>query len=261
MKGVQSMTLEKKCLLAPYCSQAGNSEYCHQLCYPFTRLHGETGNGGLIAVANIPPKYRTSTLQNLPFKNDNPQAYAIVTTYGKKIIEKVDEGVGLYLFGVPSKENPKGVGNGKTTAATALIIEYLRQRVILEAKKERPVTDVPAFFMKMAKFQNVYNAQFRGSIDTKEINGDRYYALKQRMVTCDLLVLDDIGLRGITEALQNEIYEIIDERETNCRSTIFTSNVPLDQLNDILGEQIASRIEGMTIPVPFYGKDHRKITL
>lgn len=255
------MTLENTCLLAAYCSQAGNERFCNKFCFPNTRLHGEKGDGGLIVVANIPPKYRTSTIENLPFKEANPKAYAIVKRYAEKVIEKVDEGVGLYLFGVPSQENPKGVGNGKTTAATAIIIEYLRQRTILEAKKKRRIDEVPAFFMKMAKFQNVYNSQFRGSKDVAEMNGDKYQALKQKMIKCDLLVLDDIGLRGTTEALRNEIYEIIDERDTNERATIFTSNVALDRIAELLGEQIASRIEGMTFTIPFYGKDYRRKSL
>jgi DNA replication protein DnaC len=255
------MTLENTCLLAKYCSKAGNPVFCHALCFPYTRLYGENGDGGLLAVANIPKKYRNSTLERLPIKEENPKAFAIVQRYGQKVVEKVDEGVGLYLYGVPSKENPKGVGNGKTTSAIAILLEYLRERTILEAKRERKIEDVPAFFMKMSKFQNIYNSQFRGSNNSQAENGDKYQALKRKMVKCDLLVLDDIGLRGTTEALQNELYEIIDERDTNERATIFTSNVPLDKIAEILGEQIASRIEGMTFGVPFYGKDNRKKSL
>lgn len=126
---------------------------------------------------------------------------------------------------------------------------------------ERQIDNVPAFFMKMAKFQNVYNSQFRGSKDTTESNADHYQSLKRRMIECDLLVLDDVGLRGITETLQNELYEIIDERDTNERATIFTSNVPLDKLGEIMSEQLISRIEGMTVEIPFAGKDNRKKTL
>lgn len=255
------MTFENTCLLAPFCSQAGNERFCNSYCFAHTRLHGENGNGGLLAVANIPTKYKTSTIERLPFKDENPRSYAIVEKFGRTVVEKVDKGIGLYLFGVPSKDNPKGTGTGKTTAATAIIIEYLRQRTMMEAKKERQIEGTPAYFMKMAKFQNIYNSQFRGSREVTEANADKYQSLKKKMTTCDLLVLDDIGLRGTTEALQNEIYEIIDDRDTNERATIFTSNVPLDQLSEILSEQIASRIEGMTFAVPFTGKDNRKKNL
>nr|BDD45008.1 hypothetical protein 3 [Bacillaceae bacterium] len=255
------MTLEKSCLLAPFCSKAGNERFCNAMCFPHTRLHGEKGDGGLLAVANIPSKYRNSTIDNLPFENENPKAFKLIHKYGKNVVNKIDEGIGLYLFGVPSNENPKGTGAGKTTAATAIMIEYLRQRTMLEAKKERPIEFEPAFFMKMAKFQNIYNSQFRGSKDTTDINGDKYAALKRKMMKVDLLIWDDIGLRGVTEALQNEVYEIIDDRDTNEKATIFTSNVPIKNINELLGEQVASRIEGMTFAVPFGGKDFRKKSL
>lgn len=254
-------TLEHKCLLAPLCSKAGNPQYCNSLCFPYTRLHGVNSDGGLLGVANIPAKYKTTTIEKVPFEKENPKAYLIVQKYGAKVIEKVDEGTGLYFFGVPSQENPKGTGTGKTTGAIALMVEYLRQRTILEAKKERSIDSEPAFFMKMAKFQNVYNSQFRGSAETKEANGDKYETLKKKMMKVDLLILDDIGLRGMTEAFINEIYEIIDERDTYERATIYTSNVPSDRIYELLGEQVASRIEGTTHAIPFKGKDNRKKSL
>lgn len=252
------MTLEHKCLLAGQCSKAGDEKFCNPMCYPFTRMHGENGDGGLLAVANIPSKYKTATLQNLPFEDDNPKPYAIVQKYGRTIVDKVDEGVGLYFFGVPSEDNPKGTGTGKTTAAIALIIEYLRHRIIMEVKQERPIDKTPAYFVKMAKFQNTFNKQFRGSKDKTDEHANIYEKLKAKMTEADLLVLDDIGLRGTTEALQNEIYEIIDERETNERATIFTSNTPLDHITDIMSEQISSRIDGMVHGIPFKGIDRRK---
>lgn len=224
--------------------------------YPNTRMFGVNGDGGLLSVAAIPKKYRQATVESLPFEKDNPKALAIVQKYCGNIVENIDNGMGLYLFGVPSQDNPKGTGTGKTTAATAIIHEYLRQRIILELKQERPIHEAPAYFMKMAKFQNVFNSQFRGSPETQAYNSDKYQSVKQRMMKTDLLVLDDIGLRGLTESLQNEVYEIIDERDTNERTTVFTSNVPIDELN--MSEQLLSRIEGMTFAIPFKGKDNRK---
>lgn len=255
------MSFEHSCLLAKFCSKARDKEYCNELCFPQTRLHGINGNGGLIAVANIPERFRTSTIETMPFKEQNSKAYELVLRYADNIVERVESGLGLYLFGVPTEGNPKGCGNGKTTAATAVAIEYLRQITILESKRERTIDGTPVLFIKMARFQNIYNSQFRGSRDTAESNGDKYQALKNKMMNCELLVLDDIGLRGATEALQNEVYEIIDERETNERTTIFTSNVPIERLSDILGEQVISRIEGMTFAIPFKGKDNRKRNL
>lgn len=252
------MTLENTCLLAASCKLAGNERYCNATCFPHTRLHGENGDGGLLAIANIPTKYRTSTLERLPIQQDNPRSYAIAQKFGSTIYEKVQEGVGLYLYGVPNEANPKGTGTGKTTTAIALIIEYLRERVRMEAKGIKPIDGLPAYFVKMSKFQNVYNSMFRGSKDKTEEAANIFSALKKKMTSADLLVIDDIGLRGMTEALQNELYEVIDEREMNGRSTILTSNTPLDDMGEIVSEQVVSRIDGMAYQIPLGGKDYRK---
>lgn len=50
------------------------------------------------------------------------------------------------------------------------------------------------------------------------------------MKEVDLLIVDDIALRGCPEGFQNELYEIIDCRSTEDTTTIFTSNVTFDEL-------------------------------
>lgn len=92
----------------------------------------------------------------------------------------------------------------------------------------------------------------------QEEAGSRYYERKDLLIRVELLVLDDIGTRDATEAFNNEIYEIIDERASEERATIFTSNVPIDGIAQVLDDRIASRIHGMTWAVPFEGADMRK---
>ncbi|MPN61504.1 hypothetical protein SDC9_209242 [bioreactor metagenome] len=86
----------------------------------------------------------------------------------------------------------------------------------------------------------------------------RYYKFKQRMKEVDLLVVDDIALRGCPEGFQNELYEIIDWRATEDATTLFTSNVTYEELSEYVGERIASRILGMCgNQIILKGKDHR----
>lgn len=252
------MTNENICALASKCKRAGKEQYCNNLCFPYVRMYGESGNGGVVGVASIPKAYRTSRAANLPFQGANPGAYKFIRLFAKDVVEKVDEGVGLYLFAVPNESNKKGTGTGKTTAATAILNEYLSERVILEAKKERTIEDVPGMFINVSKFQNAYNAQFRGTPEMQAQASETYYRMKSRMMNVPLLLMDDIGIRDATEAFKNEFYEIIDERASELLATVFTSNVPVDRLATMLDERIASRIEGSTYPVPFGGEDKRK---
>lgn len=253
-----AQTNEGKCLLASKCKKAGDPLQCNNLCYPYIRLHGETGSGGVLGAAQIPKSYRTILLADLPFKEDNPKAYKMIKFYIDDIIEQVDTGTGLYLHGIPSADNPKGCGNGKTTAAASIINEYILARVIQDVKKERRIDDVPALFMNVSKFQNTFNSMFRGNAAMKDQSAQDYYDLKNTMKKVPLLVLDDIGVRDATEAFKGEFYEVIDDRANEELANVFTSNVPTEDLAKILDDRIASRIEGSAIIIPFGGADHRR---
>ena len=63
----------------------------------------------------------------------------------------------------------------------------------------------------------------------------------------ELLILDDIGAQMKKEWVDTELFSLIDWRYSNKRVTIFTSNVPIEQLN--LDERIVDRIYSMCIPL------------
>lgn len=252
------MTLENQCLLAFKCKKAGDPDFCHSLCYPFLKLHGESGSGGILGLAEIPSDYSRTLLSSLPIREDNPKAFAIVSAYVGNIVENVRNGIGFYFYSIPNKDNPKGTGTGKTTATAAILNEYVIARTIQHMKKEREIDGIPALFVNVSKFQNAFNAQFRGTPEMQQEASRKYYAIKERMLTVELLALDDIGLRDATPAFLSEMYEILDERSSEKLATLFSSNVPLSDLSRSLDERITSRIDGMTAQIPFTGKDHRK---
>ncbi|MBC9785491.1 ATP-binding protein [Heliobacterium chlorum] len=252
------MTLDSKCLLRHRCKKAGDTGRCNNTCYAFLKLHGESGQGGLWAVSGIPKAYQQSLLKTLPFRQDNPLAFEFVTQYCQDIVANVDKGQGYYFYSVPNDANPKGTGTGKTTAATALLNEYLVARVILHVVRQRPIDDIPALFVNASKYQNAFNAQFRGTRDMQEEASQTYYLLKDRMLTVALLTIDDIGIREATESFKNEFYEVIDTRAVEQLATIYTSNEPIERIAKLLDERIASRIEGATYPVSFKGEDKRR---
>lgn len=251
-------TNKDKCLLAPACQFAGKESHCHDLCFPFRKAHGESGDGGIVGAVGVPKKYKTATKQNLPIQKDNPQIYEVIIQICESVEDFIDEGIGLYLFSSPNKSNPKGTGNGKTTTALTVLNSYLSYRLVQHIKGERTIDKLPALFVKASKFQNEYNAQFRGTREQQEQASYVFYERKKQMIETDLLVIDDIALRGSTEAFSNELYEIIDERVTDERATIYTSNEPLSVVGQILSEQIRSRIEGSCELLAFEGRDHRR---
>lgn len=236
-----------------------DSERCSRYCYPFVMLHGQDGASGFWTASGIPAKYKECLIDNLPTKTDNPRAYTIAEKYVSNISAYVEErGMGLFLFSVPSKENTFGTGTGKTTTAITILNEYVLASVKLHLQKKKELKQNPALFIKASEFQNKYNAQFRGSVATQQQASDVFYKFKNRMKKVELLVVDDIAIRDTTEAFKNELFEIVDYRVTEGLATIYTSNHPLPVVKELLGDRIASRIEGDCFQVAFTGKDHRK---
>lgn len=252
------MKTEEVCMFRDTCKKF-KSEECNPLCYPFVLLHGQKGTGGFWRTSGVPAKYKKLRIIDLPIKEANPKAFAIATKYIEKIEEMVEEkGVGLFFYPELSETNTMGTGTGKTTTAVTILNEYIIFSTKRHLKGVKEIKGNPALFIKASELQNKYNAQFRGNIEMQQEASCGFYKLKQRMKDVKLLVMDDVAIRDTTEAFKNELFEIIDFRATEERATIFTSNITLNGLNKFLGERIVSRIEGMAVPVQFYGNDFRK---
>lgn len=80
----------------------------------------------------------------------------------------------------------------------------------------------------------------------------------------DLLVLDDLGLRPLTAAQAADLLEVIEARHGR-RSTIVTSQLPIDQWHDNLGEPtladaICDRLIHTGLRLELHGESRRKST-
>lgn len=255
-------TLEKGCIFADTCSKAGDERYCNYTCYPHAFVHGvQGGKGGLIKTTGVPAKYQDCKLSNLPIEADNPKTFTVIAKYINSVLLYVQEkNAGLFLYSLPDADNPFGTGTGKTTTAVTVLNHFLMERSRQYLKGGQDIKDNPAIFVKATELQNSFNAQFRGNRDMQEKASVRYYSLKQAIKQTELVVLDDIATRGsrISEAFEDELYEILDYRSTQgIGATIFTSNVNMDELAKSLGDRIASRIVGMTVKLGFKGSDNR----
>lgn len=80
-----------------------------------------------------------------------------------------------------------------------------------------------------------------------------------RILHCDLLILDDLGTEMTTAFVQSALYQILNTRLMERRSTIISTNLIVPEIEKRYTEQIASRIEGEYRIYPFFGKDIRKL--
>lgn len=250
--------------MAKDCSFHKTERTCDYKCFPCTFMHGVTGKGnrgGLWATTGVPKKYKGARIDNLPTEAENPKAFALATKYVANVLTFVNEkNAGLFLYSIPNPSNMMGTGTGKTTTAVTILNHYVIERARQYLKGTHDLKTNPAYFVKATELQNTFNSQFRGGRELQEQASAKYYSLKKKVKETELVVFDDIATRGsrISEAFEDELYEILDYRSTNnVGATIFTSNVTMDELEKALGQRIASRIAGMTVKVGFEGKDNR----
>ena len=80
-----------------------------------------------------------------------------------------------------------------------------------------------------------------------------------RVLSCDLLILDDLGTEMTTSFVQSALYQIVNTRLMKHLDTILNTNLTPDQLGRRYSPQIASRLEGEYQILPFFGEDIRKL--
>lgn len=81
----------------------------------------------------------------------------------------------------------------------------------------------------------------------------------ERVLGCDLLILDDLGTEMTTAFVQSALYQILNTRLMEKRSTILNTNLSPTELGRRYSPQIASRVEGEYQILPFVGEDIRKL--
>jgi len=89
--------------------------------------------------------------------------------------------------------------------------------------------------------------------------GEEIEADVERVLDCDLLILDDLGTEMPTPFVQSALYTIINGRILDRRSTILSTNLRLEELARRYAPQTASRIEGEYQILPFFGEDIRRL--
>ena len=80
-----------------------------------------------------------------------------------------------------------------------------------------------------------------------------------RVLRCDLLILDDLGTEMTTAFVQSALYQIVNTRLMERRATIISTNLMVHEIVRRYSGQTASRIEGEYRILPFFGEDIRKL--
>ena len=79
----------------------------------------------------------------------------------------------------------------------------------------------------------------------------------RRYLSCDLLILDDLGSELTTPLVQTTLYEVVNSRLQANKRTIISTNLSMEQIRHRYTPQTASRIEGLYRELTFFGQDIR----
>lgn len=185
--------------------------------------------------SKIPRRYRGKTFSDYESNENNEVAIDVAN-------DVIDgKALGMYLFG--------GVGTGKT-----LLSAIVAQQIM--------VNDNTVLFASVPDMLN----DLKAGIETNSVN-----EILQSLMEVDLLVLDDIGSENITPWASEQIFTIINDRSSNEKGLIVTSNydpkslmkrlVPVDKMGEVVdtkqGQRIVSRILEICEPVKLDGMDYR----
>lgn len=237
------MTKKQKCILDD--KRKGGCASCSPQCGHFIAMNGLNGEGGRVGAAGLPKEYRHLTLANSPAREGQSAIYESLERYAATF--GGDDVKSVYLW----SESP---GTGKTTTAASLMNEYIARSYIEALRKGEQPAQVLAVFMDANEFQSEYNL---ATMTNDEDAMKRIGAYIKRMQVAPFAVIDDLGVRGSTEAFTSYLHAIINHRVVNGKPTVFTSNVPIEDLANIFTQRLYDRIRDQNGIIPFPGTSKR----
>lgn len=75
--------------------------------------------------------------------------------------------------------------------------------------------------------------------------------------SCDLLIIDDLGTENATDYAVDELFNLLNKRILSNKKIIISTNLTLNELDDMYSIRIFSRIMGCFTPYNFIGNDIR----
>lgn len=203
-------------------------------------------------VANVPEDYRFTTLTDSIVRETQPELYALLDRYVQTFSKKDHEVKSLYLW----SQSP---GTGKTTTASALLNEYILASVKSHISDGVRPPFCPAYFLDVNELQTLYNEFARPNIPQHiaEKAANKYYKMLEGAGSADFAVFDDIGVRAATEGFRGDLHNLINNRVANKRETIYTSNLPLEEMKQVFDERLFDRMRDQCQDIHFAGESKR----
>lgn len=177
----------------------------------------------LLVSVNIPPRFADETFET--FKAATQPAkhnLMICKQYVETWDDRKNAGEGLVLCGMP--------GTGKTHLAVSIARE-----IAVDLQES-------VFITTAARIIRAFRRTWSGSSEFSELD------VLAKYCDPDLLIIDEIGVQYGTDSERNILFEVINDRYESLLPTILVSNLPLNELEEMLGERVVDRLlQGGTV--------------
>jgi len=221
---------KNKCWYTSACGKYESPE-CNASCIRYMEMDFLMQNSGI-------PRNKQYSVLLTPSKQD-VQAFVTLKEIKDDIIAFVENGESVYIYS-------HNFGNGKTTWAIKLMQKYFDKVWAGNGFRCRGIfIHVPTFLTKIKE-----------GISRKD---EDFETLKSRLMTVDLVIWDDIAATKLGDFDHANLLTYIDQRKLNQLSNIYTGNLDQDELQEALGNRLASRVWNDSTPVKFVGADRRGI--
>lgn len=184
----------------------------------------------LLGRSQIPARFADRTLETYRAEMPGQQR---ALTIAKRFVDSFadNRGASLILAGGP--------GTGKTHIACGIARAGIEQH------------DKTVMFMTV--LQAIRHVKDTYRRDSERSERDAINDLLEP----ELLILDEIGAQLGSEHEKMLMFEIINERYQQCRSTILISNLTREELGEFLGDRVMDRFRESGAVIPFDWQSHR----
>ena len=209
------------------CWYVNNCEEDCSNCIIYPQMKWQFDNSGLPKSKYQPIKLVPETVDRAAFKK--------LAEIRKNIDEFVEQGNNLYICS-------RYFGNGKTSWAIKMLQTYFHYVA------EGNIFTVKGMFVSTSDLL----------LQLKDFDNPLSNEYKENLRNCDLLILDDIAVTGLSQYDYLQLFALLDSRMLAGKSTIFTANVSTKQdLVSAVGERVASRVWNNSTIIELKGGDRR----
>lgn len=223
------MTENKDCWLKDECNQKDCDSFCMRL-FKLDYLYKE---------ALISPSQRKHVPLRIDADGTDEDAFSRLKNIENNIETFIADGNNLYIHSVIC-------GNGKSSWALRMVQTYFNKIWLKTSLRCRALfINVPRLLLAL-----------KDNISEKS---DYVQHIKENILTCDIVIWDDIATKQTTTFESEHLFSMIEARIAEGKSNIFTSNLTENELHKALGDRLYSRIVNLSVNIELNGADKRGI--